>query len=110
MRLSPLSKKPDPDKGLRTERQIQIYRQREVAKRERAERREVEARVRLFNFHLVQAAILLIVAVLIAVACIIGLVANPQLLKLAIPALGAWGAIAAALHRWGAKQGEKVDY
>jgi hypothetical protein len=109
MRPPPPSKKRDPDKGLRTERQIQLYRLREAAKRDRAERREAEARVRYSNFQLVQAAVLLAVAVLIGVAFVIGLLANQQLLKFAVPAAGAWGALAAALYRWRPKQREKAD-
>ncbi len=109
LRLSSPSKRPDPDKGLRTERQIQMYRQREAAKRERAERREAEARVRFFNFQLVQAAVLLVATVIIGVALVVGLVASPQLLKLAIPSAGAWGAVVAVLYRWGPKQSEKVN-
>ncbi len=106
MRFSSPSKRPDPDKGLRTERQIQMYRQREAAKRERAERREAEARVRFFNFQLVQSVVLLTVTVMVGVAFIVSLVVSPQLLEVAIPAVGAWGAIATLLSRWGPKQSE----
>ena len=100
-------KKQNEDQGLRTERQIELYRQREAAKRERAERceiearaRESEARVRHLNFDLIQRAVLLVLGVTIGVVLMIGVLGDPELLKLSIPAATLWGSIAAALYRW----------
>jgi hypothetical protein len=103
------SHKRDENNGLRTERQIALYRQREAAKRERAERRELEAQVRHSNFELIQRAILLLVGVAIGVALIIGATGEPNLLKLALVATTGWATLAAALYRRGRpKQAEKT--
>jgi len=100
MRLSS-SKKRDPNRGLRTERQIQLYRQREAARRERAERREAEAKVRFANLQLAQGAVLLAVVAVIGLALVVGLLVDPDAQKLGVPAVGIWSALAAALYRWG---------
>jgi len=104
---SSFKKKQNENQGLRTERQIELYRQREEAKRERAERREVEARtresearVRHLNFDLVQRAVLLVLGVIIGMVVMIGALSDPELLKLSIPAATLWGSVAAALYRW----------
>lgn len=99
MRLPSPSRKQDKTRGLRTERQIALYRQREAAKRERAQRRAEEARVRHLNFELVQRIVLLVLAVAIGVAVVIGATGDAGLLKLALGAGGIWGAIAGALYR-----------
>jgi len=103
-------KKQNEDQGLRTERQIELYRQREAAKRERAERceaearaRESEARVRHLNFELIQRAVLLAMGVIIGMVVFIGALGDPELLKLSVAAAGLWGSIAAALYRWGGR-------
>lgn len=103
-------KKQDENQGLRTERQIELYRQREAAKRERAERcevearaRESEARVRHLNFELIQRAVLLFLGVIIGMVVMIGALGNSELLKLSIAAASLWGSIAAALYRWGSR-------
>ncbi|MGN6276653.1 MAG: hypothetical protein ACTHNP_12105 [Solirubrobacterales bacterium] len=93
-------KQPDENQGLRNERQIALYRQQEVAKRERAERheaeakareadaraREVEARVRHLNVALVQRVLLLVSGVAIGIALIIGAIHDPALLKISLTA------------------------
>jgi len=100
MRRSSRSKQLDPNSGLRDRRQIQLYIEREEARKQRAERREVEARVRHSNFELIQRIVLLGLAVVIAIALIVGILGNPALLKLAVVAASALGAIAAGLARW----------
>jgi hypothetical protein len=101
-------KKQNENQGLRTERQIELYRQREAAKRERAERceiearaRESEARVRHLNFDLIQRIVLLVLGVIIGMVAMIGAFGDPALLRLSIAAATLWGSIAAALYRWG---------
>jgi hypothetical protein len=101
LRLLSPSKTRSENNGLRTERQITLYRQREAAKRERAERREVEARVRHSNFELIQRAVLLVIGVGVGSAIIVGGAGDPDLLKLALAAASAWAAVSAALYRWG---------
>ncbi|MDQ2629634.1 MAG: hypothetical protein M3Y75_01475 [Actinomycetota bacterium] len=96
----PQRKQLDENRGLRTERQIELYRKREEAKRERAERREVEARVRQLNLSVVQQAVFLLMGVVIGVAVVFGALGSPELLKLACGAAAAWGVIAGALYRW----------
>lgn len=92
--------------GLRTERQISLFRKREAARRERAERREADARVRHLNFELVQRGVLLVLAMTIGIALMIGALGNPEAFKLAAGGATAWGVIAAALHRWRPKPRE----
>ena len=99
MRFPSPFKTANLDRGLRTERQIQMFRQREAAMHERAERRQAEALVRLFNFLLVQAAVFLAVTVTLTIAFMTGLAASPRFLEIAIPASGASSAIATALRR-----------
>jgi hypothetical protein len=102
---SPSKKKqPDENQGLRTKRQIELYRQREAAKRERAERREVEARVRHLNFALIQRVVLLVMGVAIGIALIIGARRDPALLEISLASASVWGAIAAGLYRWEPKK------
>ena len=96
--------KRSENQGLRTERQIELYRQREAAKRERAERRAAEAHVRQLNLSVVQQAVLLVMAVIIGMAIVFGALVNPELLKLAGGAAAAWGVIAGALYRWGSRE------
>ena len=79
LRHSVPQKSQDENRGLRTERQIELYRRREAAKRERAERcevearaREAEARVRHLNFELVQRGVLLVMGVVIGIAIVFG--------------------------------------
>jgi uncharacterized membrane protein len=99
-----VKKKQDENQGLRTERQILLYRQREAAKRERAERCEVEARVRHLNFELIQRIVLLVLSVIIGMVAVLGAFNDPELLKLASGAAAVWGMIAAALYRWGGRR------
>ena|GEM_PF-2852029 len=107
-RSASFKRQQNENQGLRTERQIELYRQREAAKRERAERREVEARaresearVRHLNFELIQRVVLLVMGVAIGVVTIISAFGNPELPKLSIAAASLWASIAAALYRWG---------
>jgi hypothetical protein len=97
---SPDRRKQEGLNGLRTRKQIELFREREAARRERAERREAEARVRHRNFDLIQRAILLVVAVAIGIAVIVGALGNADLPKLAVAGASAWAAIAAALYRF----------
>jgi hypothetical protein len=106
MRFPSPFKRADLDRGLRTERQIQMFRQREAAMQDRAERREAEARVRWFNFLLAQAVVFLAVTVTLTIAFMTGLAPSPRLLEVAIPAAGASSAIATAFHRRGPGQGD----
>jgi hypothetical protein len=99
LRLPPISQKRDEIGRLKTERQIQLFRQREAARRERAERREAEARVRHSNLDFVQRAVSLVLAVAICVALLLGDVGDPVLLKLVAGAGATWGALATALYR-----------
>lgn len=99
----------DDNKGLRTERQIALFRQREAARREQAERREAEARVRHRNFDLVQRVVLLVMAIPIGAAVAIGALGNPELLKLALAGASAWSVIAAALYRLRPKLNESRE-
>jgi Na+/H+ antiporter NhaD/arsenite permease-like protein len=107
-------KKQNENQGLRTERQIELYRQREAAKRERAERceiearaRESEARVRHLNFELIQRAVLLVMGVIIGTVVIIGVLSNSELLKVSLAAASLWGTVATALYRWGGRKEER---
>lgn len=93
------SHKDDELSGLRTRRQISLYIERENARQVRAERREIEARVRHLNFDLILRIVLLVLAVGIGVSVVVGALGNPTALKLALLAASAWGAIAAALLR-----------
>lgn len=103
------SHKRDTSQGLRTERQITLFRQREEARREQAKRRETEAHVRHLNFDLFQRAVLLVLGIAIGTAIVIGALLDPGLLKLGLLAASAFGAIAAGLHRWGSKSREEPD-
>lgn len=85
LRLSaPSHKQSDENRGLRTERQIMLYRQREAARRERAERREAEARVRHLNLALVERIVLLVLAVAVAIAVLVGALGDRELLRVAL--------------------------
>lgn len=95
-----VSDKRDESRGLRTSKQIALFRQRQAAKREQAERREAEARVRHLNFDLVQRAVLLILALAIGIVLLIAALSNLDELKFALGGASAWAAIAAALYRW----------
>lgn len=82
------------------ERQINLYRQREAARREQAERREVEARVRHLNLDLAMRIVLGLLAVGVGIAVIIGAAGeDTELLKLSAVAASAWAAIAAGAIR-----------
>jgi hypothetical protein len=107
LRPSVPQQKQSENQGLRTERQIELYRQREAAKRERAERREVEARVRQLNLSVVQQAVLLAMGVAIGIAVVFGAMGNQELLKLSGGAAAAWGGMAAALYRWAPQEKSK---
>jgi uncharacterized membrane protein len=109
-----VKKGQDENQGLRTERQIELYRQREAARRERAERwevearaREAEARVRHLNLGLIERTVLLVLGMIIGVAAILGALANPELLTLAGGAATVWGVIAGALYRWSLREGSR---
>lgn len=99
MRLSSRSKRSDPNSELRDRRQIQLYIEREEARKRRTERREAEARVRQANFELIQRMVFLALAVVVVLAVLIGVAGGAELLKLALGAGGILGAIAAGLHR-----------
>lgn len=102
------------DQGLRTERQIDLYRQREAAKREKAGRREAEARVREaearargaeaevrhLNFGLVERICFFGLALAVGVVAILGALKDPDLLKAAVGAGALGGATAAARYCW----------
>lgn len=106
LRRSPSFRHRDRDNGLRTQRQIELFRQREAAKRERVKRKAEEAQVRHLNFELVQRVVLLVSAVALAVA--VGLTASgdTSTLKLAVGAGGVWAAIAGAMYRFSSKKRE----
>lgn len=106
MRFPSPFKTADLSRSLRTERQIQMFRQREAAMQDRAERRQAEARVRWLNFLLVQAAVFFAVAVTLTIAFMVGLATSPRLLEVAIPAAGASSAIATTFHRGGPGRGD----
>lgn len=111
-------KQSDENEGLRSEREIELYRQREKAKREKAERREAEARareaeahareaeaqVRHLNFGLVERIGFFGFAMVVGVGAIIGALSDPDLLKIAAGAGGLGGAAAAARYRWLTRQ------
>jgi hypothetical protein len=114
----PAEKQPDQNKGLRTERQIELYRKRVAAKREEAEQREADARareaeahareaeaqVRHLNFGLVERIGFFGFAMAVGVVAVIGALSDPDLLKVAAGAGGLGGAAAAARYRWVSKR------
>jgi hypothetical protein len=103
MRFSQPLGERDGTNRLRTQRQIDLYVEREKAKRTAAERREVEARVRQLNFDLIQQAAFLAIAIGIGISLIAGAVANPDLLGAGVFASSAFAALIAALHRLASK-------
>jgi len=114
----PAEKQSNQNKSLRTERQIELYRKREAAKREEAERREAdakareaearareaEAQVRHLNFGLVERIGFFAFAMAVGIVAIIGTQSDPDLLKVAAGAGGLGGAAAAARYRWISKR------
>jgi hypothetical protein len=115
---NPAEKQPDQNKGLRTERQIELYRKRVAAKREEAEQREAdakareaearareaEAKVRHLNFGLVERIGFFGFAMAVGVVAVFGALSHPDLLKVAAGAGGLGGAAAAARYRWISKR------
>lgn len=115
---SPAEEQPDQNKGLRTERQIELYRKREGAKREEAVRREAdakareaearareaEAQVRHLNFGLVERIGFFGFAMAVGVVAVIGVQSDPNLLKVAAGAGGLGGAAVTARYRWVSKR------
>jgi hypothetical protein len=93
------SHKRDEIGGLRTERQIDLFRQREDARRARVERREAEARVRHLNLDLLIRSVLLVLVVAIGFCVAIGAAGNPHLLELSLVATSGWAAIAIGAAR-----------
>ena len=93
------SRKSIRSNGLRTERQIDLFRKREAAKREQAEREEVEQRVRHLKFDLVQRAVLFAMSLAVGTAVVVGVLGNQGLLKLALVATGLWGGTTVAVYR-----------
>ena len=82
--------------------------------RERAERREVEARaresearVRHLNFELIQRAVLLVMGVTTGTVVLIGVLSNSEPLKVSIAAVSLGGTVGTALYRWGGRKGER---
>lgn len=76
--------------------EIALFRQRELALRERAERREVEARVRHLNLDFALRLVLGFIAVGIGICMVIGVLASPALLRASLVTGSAWGVIAAS--------------
>jgi len=93
------SHRRDQTSGLRTERQIDLFRKREAAKREQAQRKEAEACVRHLNLDFVIRIVLLVIAILIGISVIVGALGNPIALELSLVAASAWAAIAAGVIR-----------
>jgi hypothetical protein len=118
---SPADKQQNQNKGLRTERQIELYRKRVAAKREEAEQREAdakareaearareaEAEVRHLNFGLVERIGFFVFAMVVGVVAVRGALSDPDLLKVAAGAGGLGGAAAAARYRWVSKRSTK---
>jgi uncharacterized membrane protein len=94
----PSGKRDEVDR-LRTRKQIDLFIEREKARKARVERREAEARVRHLNLDLIVRIMLLVLAVAIGISLVIGLLHDPALLDLALIATSAWAALAAALSR-----------
>ena len=94
MRLSAPTAERSEDEGLRTERQIALYRMREAAKRARVERKEAEARVRHLNLELVERTTYLITVVVLVILWIAGAASDDGLLKAALLIGGAKAGIA----------------
>jgi hypothetical protein len=99
LRFAGFSDGPDEFRRLKTRKQIELFRLREAAKCDQAERKEAEARVRHLNVDLAMRIVLLVLAIGIAISVIIGAAGDPEALKLSLVAAGAWGSIAAALSR-----------
>lgn len=96
---SPHKRKREQVNGLRTRKQIELFREREGARRAQAERREAEARVRQMNVDTFIRVGLFVLGLGIGISVIIGGLGNPVLLRLSIPAATAWGLAAASLTR-----------
>ncbi|HEY8816103.1 MAG TPA: hypothetical protein VIP57_13495 [Candidatus Dormibacteraeota bacterium] len=90
--------------GLGSPDEITLFIRQQEALLVRAQRKEADARVRHSNFELIQRVVLLVLAIAVGVAVVIGAAGNPELLKLALGGGGLLGAIGAALHRWDHKQ------
>lgn len=111
MRLSAFSKKKqDENKGLKTERQITLYRKREAARRVQAERREAdarareaEARVRHLNLGLIERVVFLTAVIAIGLTALIGTLRNPELTQAVFGIGGLGGVVAAACYRRSSK-------
>ncbi len=91
--------KRDEIDGLRTEKQIALYRLREAAKHDRARRWETEARVRHLKLELGVRLVLLGLTVAGWFVAIFGAPADPTLAKLGYIVAGVWTAVAAWLIR-----------
>jgi hypothetical protein len=116
LHLSAQSKKGHENKGLKNERQITLYRLREAAKRDRAERRvveaharEVEAYVRHLNLGLVERVVFVLICVGLTVAFISGALHEEDLLKIALGTSGLGGAFAASRGRLGRPRNESTQ-
>jgi hypothetical protein len=99
----------DPKRGselnrLKSPDEIALFIKQQKALLALAERREADARVRHSNFELIQRAVLLVLAVVVGLAVLIGAASDPELLKLALGAGGILGAIGAGVHRSDYKQ------
>ncbi len=99
MRFSQPLRERDGTNRLRTQRQIDLFVEREKAKRVAAERREVEARVRQRNFDLIQQGAFLVLAIGAGISVIAGTAADHA----GIVSGSALAALIAALCRLGSK-------
>lgn len=101
--------------GLQSREEIDLYIEREKARKIRAESREAEAdadaaeaRVRHLNLDYGLRIVLAVVALGIGIAVIIGAAGEPAALKLSLVAASVWAAIAAGAMRVVRPKGEKV--
>jgi len=98
MHLLPGSHRGTELEGLGTPDQIALFIEQQKALIVQAEREEVQQRVRLLKFDLFRQGVFLALAVAVGVGLVVGLVFNPELIKVAGIAASALAAIAAALY------------
>ncbi|HSS32329.1 MAG TPA: hypothetical protein VLL27_03515 [Solirubrobacterales bacterium] len=85
---------------LQTRSDVARFIRTQEALRKQAEREEADQRVNQARLQLAQGIVFLVGAVPIGIALCIGALGDPEILKLAGVAAGAWGGIFAALSRW----------
>ncbi|HEX7244367.1 MAG TPA: hypothetical protein VF245_02230 [Solirubrobacterales bacterium] len=103
MRLWGTSQAPDPTSKLKDSKEIQLFSEREAVRWQMVKREGLEVQVKLLKMIRLGGAALLALVIGMAICSMVGLLHDPESLRVALAAStiasGIWGGIAANLNR-----------